>query len=145
MYLFQICFPRCVCPGVGLLSYMAVLFPVFKEISTVFSVLAVLVAFPPTATQVQILRYSTKVQTWLGLCFVPVPGPSSSGDQVLGKHRRPQLKAVTYLLPRPSRSVFWVYNWRAFSGVPCVFSGELISGCEPPGRRRPSRIPRSLG
>ena len=34
--------------------------------------------------------------------------------------------------PRPSRSVFWVHNGRAFSDVPCVSSGELISGCDPP-------------
>ena len=33
----------------------------------------------------QILRYSTKAQTRLGLCFVPFPGPRSSGDQVLGE------------------------------------------------------------
>ena len=36
--------------------------------------------------------------------------------------------AVTYRLPCPCRSVFWVYNWHTFSG-----------GCQP------SRIPRSLG
>ena len=81
----------------------------------------------------------------LGLCFVPFPGPSSSGDQVLGECSRPQLKAVTYCLPRPSCSVFWVYNGCTFSGVPCVSSGELISGCDLPGRCRLSRIPRSLG
>ena len=53
--------------------------------------------------------------------------------------------AATYRLPRPCHSVFWVYNWRTFSGVPCVSSGELISGCNPPGGCRPSRIPRSPG
>ena len=76
--------------------------------------------------------YSTKAQTWLCLCFVPFPGLSSSGDQVLGKHGHPQLGAASYHLPSPSRSVFWVYNQRAISGVPCVSSGELISGCDPP-------------
>ena len=30
------------------------------------------------------------------------------------------------------------------SGVPCVSSGELISGCDPPGRCQPSRIPGRL-
>ena len=40
--------------------------------------------------------------------------------------------AATYHLPCPCRSVFWVYNWRTFSGVPCVSSGELISGCDCP-------------
>ena len=29
MNIFQICFPRCVCPEVGLLGHMEVLFPVF--------------------------------------------------------------------------------------------------------------------
>ena len=29
--------------------------------------------------------------------------------------------------------------------MPCVSSGDLISGCDPPGGCQPSRIPRSLG
>ena len=37
------------------------------------------------AIQVQVLRYSTKAQTQLGLRFVPFLGLSSSGNQVLGK------------------------------------------------------------
>ena len=49
------------------------------------------------------------------------------------------------LPPLSLHSVFWVYNGRAFSGVPCVSSGELISGCDPPGGCQSSRIPRSLG
>ena len=53
--------------------------------------------------------------------------------------------AVSYCLPHPCRSVFWEDNWCTFSGVPCVSSRELISGCDPPSRCRPSRIPRSLG
>ena len=53
--------------------------------------------------------------------------------------------AATYPFSRPSRRVFWVYKERAFSGGPCVSSGELISGCDPPGGCQPSRIPRSLG
>ena len=81
----------------------------------------------------------------LSLRFVPVPGPSSSGDQVLGERSHPQLEAVSYCLPSPSHSVFWVYNGRAFSGVPCVSSEELISGCRPPGGCQLSRISRSLG
>ena len=35
-------------------------------------------------SQVQVLRYSTKAQTQLGMRFVPFPGLNSSGDQVLG-------------------------------------------------------------
>ena len=53
--------------------------------------------------------------------------------------------AATYCLPCPCCSVFWVYNGHTFSGVPCVSSGELISGCDPPGGCRPSRNPKSLG
>ena len=69
----------------------------------------------------------------VGPAFCAILGPSSSGDQVLGERCCPQLKAATYRLPHPSRSVFWVYNGHAFSGVPCMSSGELISGCDPPG------------
>ena len=56
----------------------------------------------------------------VGPAFCALPGPSSSGDQVLGERSWSQLKAVTYRLPRPSHSVFWVYNGHAFSGVPCA-------------------------
>ena len=68
-----------------------------------------------------------------GPAFCALPSPSSSGDQVLGECSCPQVGGASYHLPRPSRSVFWVYNGRTFSGVPCVSSGELISGCNPPG------------
>ena len=50
------------------------------------------------------------------------------------------------LSPPPSLPLlFWVYNGRTFSCVPCVSSGELISGSSPPSRCWPSRIPSSLG
>ena len=48
-------------------------------------------------------------------------------------------------LPGPSHSVSQVCRESAFSGVLCVSSGELISGCNPPGRCQPSRIPGRLG
>ena len=48
-------------------------------------------------------------------------------------------------LPGPSRSVSWVRHKSAVTGVLCVSSGELISGCDPPGRCQPSRIPERLG
>ena len=51
---------------------------------------------------------------------------------------------VTYRFPCPCRLVFWEYNG-APSQVCRVSSGELISGCNPPGRCQFSRIPRSLG
>ena len=39
----------------------------------------------------------------LGLRFVPVPGPSSSGDQVLGERSHPQVGRGCVLLPPPSK------------------------------------------
>ena len=90
------------------------------------------------------LGYSTKAQTWLGLRFVPFPGLSSSGDQVLGEHTLPRSGGVSYHLPGPSCWVFCVCSGSAVSGVPCVSSGDLISGCNPPGGCQPSRIPGRL-
>ena len=57
----------------------------------------------------------------------------------------PQVGNASYHLPHPSHSVFWLYNGHTFSGMPCVSSGELISGWDPPSRCQPSSIPRSLG
>ena len=51
----------------------------------------------------------------------------------------------TYCLPHSCRSVFRVYSQHSFSGVLCVSSGELISGCDPPNECQLSRTPRSLG
>ena len=44
--LFQFWFPQCVCPAVGLLGQKAVLFAIFKGISTLYSIVAVLVCIP---------------------------------------------------------------------------------------------------
>ena len=43
-------------------------------------------------------------------------------------------RGASYHLPGPSHSVSWVHSRSAVSGVACVSSGELISGCDPPGR-----------
>ena len=94
------------------------------------------------AAQVQVLRYSTKAQTQLGLCFVPFPGPSSSRDQVFGERTLPRCDA-SYHLSCPSRLVSWVRS--SASGVLCVSSGDLISGCNPLDGCQPSRIPGRLG
>ena len=48
-------------------------------------------------------------------------------------------------LSSPGPLVFRVCRKSAVSGVPCVSSGELISGCNPAGRCQPSRIPGRLG
>ena len=66
------------------------------------------------------------------------PGPSSSDNQEL--HERTLFRcSATSPLPVPAS-----VSGRAWSGVPCVSSGELISGCDPPSGCQPSRISRSL-
>ena len=47
----SVLFPRCVCPALGLLGHKAVLFPVFKGISTQFSIVAVLVCIPTNSVR----------------------------------------------------------------------------------------------
>ena len=59
---------------------------------------------------------------------MPFPGPSTSGDQVLGENTLPRVGSASYHLPGPSHSVSWVCSGNAISGVLCVSSGELISG-----------------
>ena len=41
-------------------------------------------------------------------------------------------------LPGPGRSVSWMCCKNTISGVPFIASGELISGCNPPGRCQPT-------
>ena len=52
---------------------------------------------------------------------------------------------VSYHLLQPSHSVSWVAAGVPVSGMPCVSSGELTPGCDPPRECQPPRIPRSLG
>ena len=86
-----------------------------------------------------------KAKTWLDMRFVPFPGPSRSGDQVVGKRTLPWWDSASYHLLHPSHSVSWVYSGSTVSGVPCVSSGELISGCDPPGGCQSSMTPGRLG
>ena len=127
----RVCFPVLHCLGSRLLCW-----------GTIYDGPRVACTSQIYATQVQVLGYSTKAQTQLGLHFVPYPGPSSSGDQVLGEHTLPRCGAF-YHLSCPSRLVSRVRS--SISGVPCVSSGELISGCDPPDGCQPSRIPGRLG
>ena len=77
--------------------------------------------------------------------FLPFPGPSVSDNQVLGKHTLPRWGSASYHLPSPSSLVSWVHCESTISVVPCVSSGKLISGCDPPGGCQLPRIPRRLG
>ena len=68
---------------------------------------------------------------WACVLCPSFPGLSNSGDQVL---------ASTLSL-----GALHLLRWDGVvSGVPCVCSGELVSGCDPPGWCHPSRIPGRL-
>ena len=82
--------------------------------------------------------------TNLGLRLVPFPGPSISGEHVLDEHILPAVWCVLSP-PQSHHSVSWVCSGSTVSGVLCVSSGELTSGCDPPGRCQPSRIPGRCG
>ena len=71
--------------------------------------------------------------------------PRSEQLSALGERTLPRWGSESCHLPVPSHSVSWVQSRSAISGVLCVSSGELISGCDPPGRCQPSRIQGRLG
>ena len=53
----------------------------------------------------------------------------------------PQAASTSYHLPSLSPSDSWVAAGTPLSSVLCVSSGELISGCDPPGGCQLSRTP----
>ena len=77
-----------------------------------------------------------------------LPRSEQLSGQVLGKHTLPRW-AVRLITSRVSAAPFPGCTANgggsAFSGVPCVSSGELISACDPPGGCQPSKIPGRLG
>ena len=74
----------------------------------------------------------------VGPAFCAFPARSSSGTQELEERTLPRCRAP-YPLHGPSLSF-----WARWSGAPCVSSGKLISGCDPPGGCQTSRISGSL-
>ena len=60
---------------------------------------------------------------------------------MLGQRTLPRWGGASYHLPHPSRSVSWVRSGIAVSGVLCVSSQEMISGCNHPDGCQLSRIP----
>ena len=126
-------------------------------------------AFPVYTAQAQVALQGNCLRRALGCMHFPGLSRSGSGSQVLHKGtdsvghafcalprpeqlrrpgtwrvQSPQAGGSSYHLPGHS-SVTWVAKGTPVSGVLCVSSGELISGCDPPSRCQPSRIPRSLG
>ena len=84
--------------------------------------------------------YSTKEETQLGMPFVPSQVQATQATRCLAS-------ALSHLnhLPSPSCLVSWMCCKSTISGVPCVSSGELFSGYDPPGRCHPSMVPGRLG
>ena len=80
----------------------------------------------------------------VGLAFCALPMSKQLRQLDAWQAHSPQVQCVLSP-PHPSRRISWVCSRRAVSGVPCVSSGELISGCSPPGGCQPSRIPGRLG
>ena len=73
--------------------------------------------------------------------------PRSKQLRQLGAWRAhsPQVGPCVVSSSRPSCSVSWVRSRTTILDVPCVSSGELISGCDPLGRCQLPRIPGRLG
>ena len=87
--------------------------------------------------------YSTKAQTRLGLRFVPFPGLSTSGDQMLGEHT---LAGGQCVLSPPQSQLHGFLSAQPEHRLRCAVC--LLSRtdlCDPPGGCQPSRIPGRLG
>ena len=66
MFLFQLLFPLGICLGVGLLGLMVVLFPVFKGISTLSSIVAIPIYIPTSFARLFPLFHSFPALTVSG-------------------------------------------------------------------------------
>ena len=75
----------------------------------------------------------------VGPAFCALPRSEQLRQPGAWQAHSPQVGSASYHLPGPGHSGSTV------SGVPCVSSGELTSGCDPPGRCQLSRIPGRLG
>ena len=71
------------------------------------------------------------------------PGPGARATRCLASTLS-QVYGASYHHPVPSCLVSWMHSKSTISGVPRVASGGLISGCDPPGRCQPSRIPEAV-
>ena len=81
----------------------------------------------------------------VGPVFCALPGSEQLRRPGAKQEHSPQVGGASYHLPYPSCSVSWVLSGSTISGVPGVSSGQLISGCDPPGRCQLFKIPGRLG
>ena len=83
----------------------------------------------------------------LGWACVLYPSPVRAAQvtRCLASAVAPSWGLCLIASPFPAARFSGCTTRRAFSGMPCVSSGELISGCDPPSGCQRSRIPRSLG
>ena len=89
-----------------------------------------------------VLPLSTLLSSWLlyrerALSCMHLPGPSCSGSGFRVLHKM-QTWLGLHFVPSPAQAA------QATTGAPYVSSGKLISGCDPLGGCRPSRISASL-
>ena len=91
--------------------------------------------FPGLSCLGQVLGYAARAQIRLSMCFVPFPGPSSSGDQVLGKCT---LQSVWCILSPPWSWLLSFLGAQRECPLSCAVCllWELISDCDPPGGRQ---------
>ena len=76
----------------------------------------------------------------MGLRFVPLPGQAAQVTRCMVSTHSPGGTVHLITSPIPAAWFPGCCSGSAFSGVSCVSSVELISGCDPPGRCQPSRI-----
>ena len=115
-------------------AHGCVLFP-----STLLRLPAALYGVGPALHAVPVLGYSTKARTRLGLRFVPSPARAAQAARSLPGTLSP---GTVCLLP--SMVPASVSTCTSRVRVPYVYSRELTSSHDPPGRCRPSRISASL-
>ena len=112
------------------------------ELSKVGPGLCALPRFKPPRFRFSVLHKGTDS---VGPAFCALPRSEQLRRPGAWQEHTPQLSGESYHLPYPSCSVSCMCSGSAISGVLCVSSGELISGCDPPGRCQASRIPGRLG
>ena len=90
-------------------------------------------------------RFLGKGTDSVGHAFGALPRSEQLRQQGAWRVHCPRWPVHLNHLPSPSCFVSQVSSESAFSSALCVSSGELISGCDPPGRCQSSKIPRRLG